>query len=160
VFSYIVFPVSTNPEFAKFLEQQQVVFEQLLLERRRILDSFAQELHALEDKRDRELLNNFISMKKLGIEEERLPMPPETHEEGQKKAHTHLRKLTHTEIKRYLRYFMERGQKYPTSVLLSYLRITQKDFKEFARKEKGKGGFLRELGQLRWTEYELGDETA
>jgi len=150
----------TDPDFANFLEQQKIVFEHLLAKRRSILDDFAHELRALENKRDTLLMDNFISMKKLGIEEERLPMPPETDDEGQKKVHTHLRKLTHTEIKRYLRYFMERGQKYPTSVLLNYLRITQKDFKDFAKKEKRDDGFIRELGQLRWTEYELGDEKA
>jgi hypothetical protein len=147
--------MSTNPDFTKFLEQQQIVFEQLLSERRSILDDFTHELRALEDKRDKALMQNFVSMKKLGVEEDLLPMPPgETEEEGQT-GHSHLRKLTHSQIKRYLRYFMERGKKYPTSVLLSYLRITQKDFKEFAKREKGEGGFLCELGQLRWTEYQL-----
>jgi hypothetical protein len=128
-------------------------FEQLKIQRRWILEDFAQKLQVLEKGRDALLNENIQKMVAIGIPSDDLPLPPENEEGKKALAHGLTRKLDDSQIRRVLKEIMKPDEEYPSSYLIQNLRIAYKDWIDFCKRNVP--AFLSVDGKNKWRVYRL-----
>jgi hypothetical protein len=128
-------------------------FEQLKIQRRWILEDFAQKLQVLEKGRDALLNENIQKMVAIGIPSDDLPLPPENEEGKKALAHGLTRKLDDSQIRRVLKEIMKPDEEYPSSYLIQNLRIAYKDWIDFCKRNVP--AFLSVDGKNKWRVYKL-----
>lgn len=102
--------------------------QKLLLQRKWIIQDFADRLKLLESERTAALKVNESHLKELGVKNEDIPPPPPLNLNlGM------IRKLDNSQIIILLKDFMEPSVEYSSSVLLDYLGISYTDFKKFVQ---------------------------
>jgi hypothetical protein len=98
----------------------------LIQERKHIIKEFKRKLQELEVERSAALKHNEAHLRELGVKEEAIPpAPPLNLNLGSN------RKLDNSQIVSMLNDFMEPSSAYSSSVLLDYLGISYRDFRNF-----------------------------
>ena len=156
---------SQEIDLTNFLRVRDENFHRLMQSRTSIRERYQHDIHLLEMERDAKLMENFALLQKLGIPEDEMPLPPENEEiKKSRLADGAPRKLSDTEIKRFLKERMELGKTYTANQLVGLLEISYKDFSEFYQKfshdnEFKNPPFLFGKGKFKWRTYRLWEPT-
>lgn len=165
-------PAPSQPvDLSDFLKVRDEKFQSLMRERAWIRERYEHDIKRLEMERDAKLMENFALLQQLGMAEDQMPLPPENEEVKKSRlAEGAPRKLSDTEIKRFLKEMMELGKTYTANQLVRLLEVSYKDFSEFYQKnghdkddktppDPQKPPFLLGKGKFKWRTYRLWEPT-
>jgi hypothetical protein len=121
-------PANTIPDvdMNKIKATIQDSIQQLLNQRKWIIQDFNERLKLLDAERDAALKLNEGYLKELGVSEGDIPAPPALNLNLGS-----IRKLSNNQIMSLLKEFMEPAVKYSSSEILAHLMISYVDFRKF-----------------------------
>ena len=121
--------------------------QQLLNQRKLIIQDFTERLKSLDAERDAALKVNEGHLKELGVKDDNIPAPPALNLNLGS-----IRKLSNNQIMSILTDFMEPTVKYSSSAILDYLMISYVDFRKFVQENPS---FLLGEGKNKGRSYML-----
>jgi hypothetical protein len=142
-------PANTIPDvdMNKIKATIQDSIQQLLNQRKWIIQDFTERLKSLDAERDAALKLNEGHLKELGVKDDNIPAPPAL---NLNLGFT--RKLSNNQIMSLLKEFMEPTVKYSSSEILAHLMISYVDFRKFVQENPS---FLLGEGKNKGRSYML-----
>jgi hypothetical protein len=142
-------PANTIPDvdMNKIKATIQDSIQQLLNQRKWIIQDFTERLKLLDAERDAALKLNEGHLKELGVKDDNIPAPPALNLNLGS-----IRKLSNNQIVSLLKEFMEPTVKYSSSEILAHLMISYLDFRKFVHENPS---FLLGEGKNKGRSYML-----